>query len=271
MIVRLKTRDVMAEDKRKRIKGKKLNNEKIVEYKADSKVKDIPVAHISMDKNIPEAGVHAARSKNISNVHIILLTVFIALVAINQLLIFGVSGFSVGTTTSRITYDDVIPKGVPAVYGSELGVSYDDVSPNDAQLADQTIRKLSVYDNGITLSGDDLQRYISIVSQISCEYCCGAQSIIFNDGKSACGCAHSAAMRGLAKYMIKNHPDATDDAVLEELGKWKTLFFPSALSQKAQILKEKGIEINYINLASNKYRGIEKGAASGGGSMVGGC
>ncbi len=259
----------MAEDKRKRIKGKKIYNEKDVEHKADSKVKDIPVAHISTDKNIPEPGVYAARSKNISNVHIILLTVFIAMVAINQLLIFSVSGFA-ATTTSKITYDDVIPKGVPAVYGSELGVSYDDVSPNDAQLADQTIRRLSVYDNGITLSGDDLQRYISIVSQISCEYCCGAQSIIFNDGKAACGCAHSAAMRGLAKYMIKNHPDATDDAVLEELGKWKTLFFPSALSQKAQILKEKGIEINYINLASNKYRGIESGSVSGG-SMVGGC
>ncbi|KKK51713.1 hypothetical protein LCGC14_3112180, partial [marine sediment metagenome] len=30
-----------------------------------------------------------------------------------------------------------------------------------------------------------------------------------------------------------------------------------------------GIELNYINLASNKHRGIEKGQASGG--MVGGC
>lgn len=218
-----------------------------------------------------QAPVHHAREKSFSNVHIILISVFAALVAVNQLMIFNVTGFAfAGTGTSRITYDDVIPKGIPAVYGNELGVSYDDVSPNDAQLADQTINKISIYDNSITLSGDELQRYISVASQISCEYCCGAQSIIFNDGNAACGCAHSGAMRGLAKYLIKNHPDVSDDAVLEELGKWKTLFFPSILSQKAQILKEKGIEINYINLASNKYRGIESGSASGG-SMVGGC
>ena len=41
------------------------------------------------------------------------------------------------------------------------------------------------------------------------------------------------------------------------------------MTQKAGVLKQKGIEFNYINLASNKYRGIEKGAT--GGSMVGGC
>ncbi len=261
----------MAEEKRKRIKSEKIDNERVVEHKADSKTKDASDAHIFKSKNIPDIGAHVPKSKNISNIHIILLAVFVVLVTINQLLIFSVSGFATGTATGRITYDDVIPKGVPAVYGNELGVSYDDVSPNDAQLADQTIKKLSAYDNGISLSGDDLKRYIAIDSQMSCEYCCGAQSIIFNDGKAACGCAHSAAMRGLTKYLIKNHPDMSDDAILEELGKWKTLFFPSALSQKAQILKEKGIEINYINLASNKYRGIEKGTTSSGGSMVGGC
>ncbi len=218
-----------------------------------------------------DTAVHHAREKRFSNIHIVLISVFAALVAVNQLMIFNVTGFAVvGASSSKVTYDDVIPKGIPAVYGNELGVSYDDVSPNDAQLADQTINKIAVYDNSISLSGDGLQRYISVASQISCEYCCGAQSIIFNDGNAACGCAHSAAMRGLAKYLIQNHPDMSDDAVLEELGKWKTLFFPSILSQKAQVLKEKGIEINYINLASNKYRGIESGSASGG-SMVGGC
>jgi len=39
---------------------------------------------------------------------------------------------------------------------------------------------------------------------------------------------------------------------------------------KAQVLESNGIDsTNYINLASNKYRGIEQGAVSGG--MVGGC
>ncbi len=166
----------------------------------------------------------------------------------------------------------VIPTGVPAIYGSEIGVSFDDVKASNPGLADATIAKLSAYDQSITLSGDKLKRYIAIASQISCEYCCGAESIIFPDGRAACGCAHSYAMRGLAKYLLQNHADQyTDDQILEELGKWKTLFFPGKMIAKAEVLKQKGIEFNYINLASNKYRGIEQGAQSGGGGMVGGC
>lgn len=153
---------------------------------------------------------------------------------------------------------DVLPKGVPKIYGKELGVAYDAVSSANAQKADDTIKKLGVLDEKITLSGNDLKRYIAIAGRISCEYCCGVDSIINKDGAAACGCAHSFAMRGLAKYLIQNHPkEFTDDEILSELGKWKTLFFPVQLSQKAAVLKSKSIELNYINLASNKYRGIE--------------
>ena len=79
-------------------------------------------------------------------------------------------------------------------------------------------------------------------------------------------------MRGLAKYLIKYHgTEFSDEQILEELGKWKVLFFPGVHQQKAAVLKSQGIELNYINLASNKYRGAEKGQASSGGAMVGGC
>ena len=91
----------------------------------------------------------------------------------------------------------------------------------------------------------------------------------FSNGQAACGCAHSYAMRGLAKYLLTKHPEMTNDEILNELGKWKTLFFPDSINAKAQILKENNIELSYINLASNKYRGIEQGNAQG--SMVGGC
>lgn len=154
---------------------------------------------------------------------------------------------------------DVIPKGIPVVYGQELGLSFDDISTATPQRADATIRKLGVLDKRIELSGDLLRRYIAVARQISCEYCCGAPSIITSDGKAACSCAHSFAMRGLAKYLLQNHSNEyTDTQILEELGKWKTLFFPGKLTAKAAVLKEKGIELNYINLASNKYRGIER-------------
>ncbi len=165
---------------------------------------------------------------------------------------------------------DVAPKGVPAVYGAELQVSFDDVSVSNPQKTDATINKLAVFDEQITLSAEEMTRYIDIAGRISCEYCCGAESIIFPNGQAACGCAHSYAMRGLAKYLLKNHGNEyTNDQILEELGKWKTLFFPGPMAAKAKILQQQGIELNYINLASNKYRGIEQG--KGGGSMVGGC
>lgn len=165
----------------------------------------------------------------------------------------------------------VIPTGVPAIYGSELGISYDDISASDPQLADATISKLAAYDMSIDLSGDELERYIAIGTSISCEYCCGAQSIIFENGQAACGCAHSYAMRGLAKYLLRNHANEfTDAQILEELGKWKVLFFPGIHEQKAAALQQQGIEVDYITLASNLYRGIESGAGSGS-AMVGGC
>lgn len=199
----------------------------------------------------------------------------------------------------------IVPTGVPAIYGEELGIRYDDVSPNNPQKADQTIALLRNYDEQITLSGKTLERYITLASQISCEYCCGVPSIIFTRedeqkvtqqieaaiasgkitreqakqyqkkaGDAACGCAHSYAMRGLAKYLLTNHASEFSDAqILEELAKWKTLFFPTQMNMKSQVMKEKGISFSYTNLGSNQYRGLEKGAASNGGAgnMVGGC
>ena len=219
---------------------------------------------------------HSAKENIITRPILVLAILLLVAVVFNQFQLSSISN-GAGSSTGIVDAARVIPTGIPDVYGQEIGVSYDDVSPSDARKADAVIRKISVFDNQITLTGNDLQRYIAAVSQISCEYCCGAESIIFSNGQAACGCAHSAAMRGLAKYLIKNHgTEYTNDEVLEELGKWKTLFFPGMLAKKALVLKEKGIELNYINLASNKYRDIEKGAAitsdgTTGGGMVGGC
>ena len=195
----------------------------------------------------------------------------------------------------------VIPTGTPEIYGTELNIKYDDVNVNDAAKADQTIKLLGNFDNTISLDGANLERYISIASQMSCEYCCGAQSIIVSKedvenmesriqeaiaagqitadqaqryrkkaGDAACGCAHSFAMRGLAKYLITKHgQEFTDEQILSEMAKWKTLFFPTQMTAKAESLKAQSIDFSYSNLGSNKYRGIESGASAGG--MVGGC
>jgi len=172
---------------------------------------------------------------------------------------------------TAVSASEIIPKGIPEVYGKEIGVSYDDISPNNPALADATIAKLTRYE-GMQLTSDQMERYIKIGLSISCEYCCGANAIIFPNGERACGCAHSYSMRGLVKYLLTKHPDMSDNEILSELGKWKVLFFPGIHEQKAQVLKENGIDpTNYINLASNLYRGIEQGKTNNAGGMVGGC
>ncbi|MEW6062824.1 MAG: hypothetical protein AB1571_00425 [Nanoarchaeota archaeon] len=211
--------------------------------------------------------------KNTKVIHVILIAVITIIILFNQYQVSSlykvIGGKNSGSSVKGIT--SVIPTGIPAVYGAELNIAYDDIDPNNQRKADTTISSLGQFDNSISLDGELFDRYIKIGMQISCEYCCGAEAIIFSNGKAACGCAHSFAMRGLAKYLLKNHAsEFTDDQILEELGKWKTLFFPGIMAQKAAVLKEKGIELNYINLASNKYRGIEQGKTSSGG-MVGGC
>lgn len=166
---------------------------------------------------------------------------------------------------------DVIPHGVPAVYGAELGVSFDDVSPGNQRKADATIKKLARLDTSIKLTNEQMKRYISVGTQIACEYCCNAKTLVFDNGQPACSCAHSYAMRGLARYLISQHgKEFSNEQILEELGKWKTLFFPGQIQAKARMLAEKGIPLNYVNLASNKYRGLKSGAGSNS-NMVGGC
>ncbi len=175
---------------------------------------------------------------------------------------------------SDIPFVGVIPSGIPLIYGAELEISYNDVSSSNPAKADMTIEKMAQLDISILLEEGDLERYIDILyirnGGMSCEYCCGARSIIFENGEPACGCAHSYAMRGLAKYLITEHgSEFSDDEILNEIGKWKVLFFPDIHERKAGIMKQNGIDIDYISLTTNLFRGIETGSSAG--EMVGGC
>lgn len=180
------------------------------------------------------------------------------------------------SSASAQLWNTIKPTGTPAVYGAELGVSYDN--------AEAAIPKLYETDDyygskKIELSSEKQQRYITITTAISCEYCCGVPAITTSAGAPACGCAHSAAMRGLAKYLLDKHPDMSDNQILEELSKWKVLFFPNDSVKKAAALQANGLPLDYISISSNQYRGIEKQAAVAQGtqqssalpSQVGGC
>lgn len=220
-------------------------------------------------------------------VHILLVIILAAFVALNQYMIFGMTSVSAATAATQISAPaagaanadlaaieaQIMPTGVPAVYGAELGISYDDVDINNAQKANALIAKLVALDDPNpknSLTADQLKRFLDIGNQIGCEYCCGLGVMVTADGSRPCGCQHSWAMRGIAQYLIKNHPEMTNDQILTEVAKWKILFFPDNIGQKALVLKQQGIELSYINLASIKYKDIEKGTASGA-RQVGGC
>lgn len=138
---------------------------------------------------------------------------------------------------------EIMPTGVPPVYGEELGITFDQ--------AEQAIVVLSKLDGGWTkldqsiwfkdLGDAEKQRYIKIGSSIACEFCCGANTLITKEGEAACGCAHSAAMRGLAKYLLKNHAgEFTDEQILAEVTKVKTLSFPKQMVERAIQLRGEG-------------------------------
>lgn len=156
--------------------------------------------------------------------------------------------------------EQVIPKGTPAGYGEELKVSFD--SPVEGM---NTLAKLDgdLFDDGklkfSDLGAAEQARYIKIGNMIACEYCCGAKSLVLPNGKPACGCAHSAAMRGLAKYLLKNNAaEYTDEQIVGELAKWKAMFFPKQTIEKAMQLQAQG-------------QGVNPGALNQLPDMVGGC
>ncbi|MEK7072022.1 MAG: hypothetical protein AAB969_00470, partial [Patescibacteria group bacterium] len=163
--------------------------------------------------------------KIFSIANLVLLVILVSSLILNEVIIIQTSkamgihmaGLSnvtslIGGTSSNktalagdVTQDSiklVISSGQPAIYGSELGVTFDAV-----QASMDIMRQMDpTYGNKkIVLAGDDLKRYIDVALRISCEYCCGAASIIDKTGRAACGCAYSQAMRGLLAYLIKNH------------------------------------------------------------------
>ncbi len=146
--------------------------------------------------------------------------------------------------------EQVIPRGTPAIYGDELKVSFD--QPVEGMNA---LAKLDgdLFPDGqlkfADLAPNEQARYIKVGSMIACEYCCGAKTLVLSNGKPACGCAHSAAMRGLAMYLLKNHAsEYTNEQLLQEMSNWKALFFPKQTIQKAMKLQAQGQGVNANSL-----------------------
>ncbi|MBI4141164.1 hypothetical protein HY485_04985 [Candidatus Woesearchaeota archaeon] len=149
------------------------------------------------------------------------------------------------------TLNKIVPTGTPE-YGQEIGVSFDD--PINAQ------RRLGQLEQTLTLNQQQEQRWLKIVSAFTCDYCCGSPqrpTRITN-----CGCAHAAAWRGLAKFLISKYGDKiSDEQVAGELSKWKALWYPGPTVQR--IIQEQSATGGKIDNAPVSIDALPQ--------MVGGC
>lgn len=160
----------------------------------------------------------------------------------------GAAGAKVaGTTTdssSSDLYAEIAPKGTPD-YGSGAGVSYDRI--------EESLNTLVGYDKEITLSGADKERYIKIGTskETACEFCCGIGEAGFGTagGEIACGCGHNIAFSGLTKWLIQNS-NYSDEQIVEEIKKWKILFFPKGTVAKET--QKRGISPDSTDLPSQQ-------------------
>ncbi|MBI2574269.1 hypothetical protein HYV82_00090 [Candidatus Woesearchaeota archaeon] len=213
------------------------------------------------------------------NWEIIAVILIAALVVFNSLQILSVSaalggnsitGLSFGSSGKSSTFkvksggdvvqnviDAIIPKGTPA-YGEELGVSFD-----------EPVTSLEILAR--------LERKV-VGTKISCEFCCGAPSVIDGSGRNLCGCSHAASFQGLSKYLIKNHPDEwTDEQILAELTKWKALYYPKNMVEKGIAAVENGLALTPAVLNDRDLlKKLKTGDTSKIGTadlptMVGGC
>lgn len=170
-------------------------------------------------------------------------------------------------------------QGIPDIYGPELAVNFD-----EAQNSMNIMKRfdLDYGSNKPTLTMEEMKRYTNVNLRISCEFCCGAKAIVDQNGKAACGCAHSQAMRGLTAYLIKNHgAQYTDDEILRELARWKGRYYPKQMVKKMSDQLQSGnytpdIASLLLNVKLPKYNADSKGAPlpseiNNADSMVGGC
>jgi len=129
-----------------------------------------------------------------------------------------ISELEIASSTGDVVQDlvnNVVPHGTPW-YGQEAGVSFDD--PIQAQ-------QLWARARSIQLDASEEQRWSRIVNSFTCDYCCGSPqnpTII-----TRCGCAHSAAAQGMARWFVKNYGSQySDEEIYGEMARWYALWYP---------------------------------------------
>ena len=129
----------------------------------------------------------------------------------------------------------VVPTGTPFYVlegpGAEKvkGASFDDPLTSQKVWASLLGSRRFGTENTIQLTPEEEQRWQKLTSVFTCDFCCGGPNSVTTINR--CGCAHSYAWQGMAKFFIKNYPQYTDEQMLGEMTKWKGLWYPQGMIQ----------------------------------------
>ena len=183
----------------------------------------------------------------------------------------------------------VVPTGTPfyVLQGENAqkikGVSFDDPLTSQKVWASLLGSRRFGTANTIQLTPEEEKRWQRLTSVFTCDFCCGGPNSVTTINR--CGCAHSYAWQGMAKFFIKYYPDYTDEQILGEMTKWKGLWYPQGMiqdylvytgQQSANILTHGGsvgIKQQFLQQAPNSQQQTQASATplSDLPSMVGGC
>ncbi|MBI2652667.1 hypothetical protein HYX00_04340 [Candidatus Woesearchaeota archaeon] len=183
----------------------------------------------------------------------------------------------------------VVPTGTPSYVlegsGSEKikGATFDDPLTSQKVWASLLGSRRFGTTNAIQLTPEEEQRWQRLTSVFTCDYCCGGPNSVTTINR--CGCAHSYAWQGMAKFFIRYYPDYTDEQILGEMTKWKGLWYPQGMiqdylvytgQQPATILTHGGsvgIRQQFLQQAPNAQHQTQASATPLDQlpSMVGGC
>src|SRR3989344_2030245 len=105
------------------------------------------------------------KSNTETTVQYVIIVVLAILLIYNGVKIYGADDSNLSgqfaTGIGTVSALDVLPKGTPNIYGGELGVSYNDVSASNPNLADATMNKLAQYED-MQLNSEQMERYVKI-------------------------------------------------------------------------------------------------------------
>lgn len=117
----------------------------------------------------------------------------------------------------------VIPVGTPFYAQNEAaGATFDD-----------PLSSLTIWprvEKAVQLDATQTDRWNRLVSQQTCDFCCGGPNSVTIVNR--CGCTHAAASRGISKFLVKYHGDQySDDEILGEARRWQAVWYPKGLVQ----------------------------------------